>query len=621
MMLEKVSPAEQVDLKYADYTLDLSGPLKVYARVNSSVCVFSDGEKTYVNFADETDVVLGARSFHERPAGTITTTKEPSDIMAAVSAFGSALKTATPERAYPTLRGHPPSLEVGKTLNIPEEFSQLEHNVQICIPSTLRHVFSITPLAYYLGAKIVPGDVPKITTGSGYAYELDGPDDFGSSVRRVLEKFFFLDCVVRTEGTTPLPLFERQSVEPLLHFDIETAYNQSFSKRVETYLKEPYENLKPYFPDWRFETNVRPAEKYIPFLPFIANDLAVVSPQENDDGLVPPEPVAEKAIESFTRNDFVRSAQPHSVRGNKSAIEPTNSPDPTTIQQSWTGINNSKIISTTPLSAYQHNMGRKPKDGPIEIQVVCNDQSMREELESVNGTYGTRDELPFDITLNYDLSTEGLENVLAKDSDFLHYIGHIDKGGFQCSDGKLDAATVDTVGAKAFLLNACQSHDQGLYLVETGSIGGIVTLGNVVNSGAVSVGSTIARLLNLGFPLYASLDIARHENIVGEQYLMVGDGRTTIAQSETRIPNVCLVTEDSAGAKINLVTYTSEKFTRGGVFSPHIDSIESFYVTPGKTGNISVTAEELKAFLDEALFPVLWDNQLHWSKELLKKEH
>lgn len=245
---------------------------------------------------------------------------------------------------------------------------------------------------------------------------------------------------------------------------------------------------------------------------------------------------------------------------------------------------------------------------------------MREELESVNGTYGTREELPFDISVHYDLSMNGLADILEGESDFLHYIGHIDRGGFQCSDGKLDAATIDTVGAKAFLLNACKSHNQGLRLVENGSIGGIVTLGNVVNSGAVGVGSLVAQLLNLGFPLYGALDIARQESIVGQQYLMVGNGRIAIAQSETRVPNACVLSNVGQDINVDVNIYTSTDVKRGSLFSPHIDSVESYYVLPRKTGRISVTESELDGFLDEALFPVIQDGKVHWSKNLLDKE-
>jgi len=60
--------------------------------------------------------------------------------------------------------------------------------------------------------------------------------------------------------------------------------------------------------------------------------------------------------------------------------------------------------------------------------------------------------------------------------------------------------------------------------------------------------------------------------------------------------------------------------SKGKFVFPHIDSVESYYVLPRKTGRISVTESELDGFLDEALFPVIQDGKVHWSKNLLDKE-
>ncbi|WP_254522088.1 hypothetical protein [Natrinema caseinilyticum] len=620
MMIAEVPPTERVAFRPAEYTLDLSGPMKIYARIESALRIFSDADRTYVAFDGETDVILGARSFHERPAGTITTTADPADVMAAVSIFGQELKTTTPERSYSTLRGHPPRLELGSELHVPDEFDRADHGVRIAVPDTLRHVFVVAPLAYYLGASVGPGSRPEIVTDRGYTYALDTADGFGSSVRRALRQVFFLDCVVRTEGKTPLELYERQVVEPALPFDIATAYDQCLAERLETYLETPYSAVEPHLPDWGFETRLEPTAETIRFLPFIANDLAIVRTEASETDPSSQESRVERAIESFTRSDPVTRVRTRTGRGTETATPSTDRLQLSTLQQVWTGIDDSEIVSTTPLGAYENNVGRTPKDGPIEIECICNDSDMRTELESVNGTYGTREELPFEITDHYDLTRAELADVLAIESDFLHYIGHIDDAGFQCSDGKLDAATVDSVGAKAFLLNACQSHDQGLALVAAGSIGGIVTLGNVANSGAVGIGSTIARLLNLGFPLYAALDIARQDSVVGQQYVMVGDGRTTIAQSETGIPNACIVTRNGNSIAADVRMYTSAEIKRGCLFSPYLDPVTSYYVLPRATGRLSVSASQLEEFFDQGQFPVLLDGSLQWSEDIRPSE-
>jgi len=87
------------------------------------------------------------------------------------------------------------------------------------------------------------------------------------------------------------------------------------------------------------------------------------------------------------------------------------------------------------------------------------------------------------------------------------------------------------VGVSAFLLNACQSYQQGEALVHRGSRGGIVTLSDVANSPATQLGRIIARLMNSGFNLRAALYVAKRELITGHQYIVVGDGGTTICHS------------------------------------------------------------------------------------------
>ena len=615
VMKTQVQSDDQAYLPRDDYLLDISGSVKTYAKVESSAYVYSAAERTHIILGDTTSIVIGARSFHKRPAETITTTTDPADIMDAVSAFRSALKTTSPERAYPTLRGHPPRLELGDELEIPDALEYSEPDVRIEIPPTLRHIFVITPLTYYLGAEVVPGPNPQLVTESGYTHSLTD-DGFERAVERTLKQLFLLDCVVRTEGTTPLPLYRREALESRLEFDLATMYDRPLGERVEAYLNVDVDDIESYYPNWRLEIELAPADDAIEFLPFLANELAIVRTDDDGTESTPAPPETIRAVEDFTRDDFTRSTS--STRGGQSTTATSRSDAESipTITQSWEGIRGSRISSTTPISAFYNDIGRTPREDPIEIEVVCNDAKMREELESVNGTYGTHKQLPFNTTVNYDVTTDGLEGVLASECDFFHYIGHIDEQGFQCTDGKLDAATVDSVGAKAFLLNACQSHNQGIHLVEAGSIGGIVTLGDVVNSGAVKIGSIVAQLLNCGFPLYAALDIARIENVVGQQYLIAGDGRTTISQPETPLPDICVVETEGESNYISLIAYGGVGTGKGGVFTPDLDFVDTYYIVPDQTERIPVTDSSLEGFFEQARFPILVGEQIYWSEDL-----
>jgi hypothetical protein len=614
LMVTEVKPNQQKSLPKGDYTLDLSGPLKVYSNVNGSVNIYSDSERTHISFNDKTRVVIGARSLHTQPARTITTTSNPNDVMRAVSMFGSALKTTTAERSYPTLRGHPPAMEVGDQLKIPSDLERPETGIRIEVPSTLKHIFVVVPLAYYLGAEVVPGSEPQLITDRGYQYALTGENGFESSVKRILKRTFFLDCIVRTEGMTPIPLYEREMVESLLEFDVGTVYEYSIAKQLETYCNIPIDAIEPHIPEWRLETKLKPKADIIEFLPFVTARLSTIDVLEESKESRSSIQDQVHAISEFTRNDSSRSTD--SVRCGDPTAESEGALASSTIQQVWTSQTSSEITSTAPVSAFQNGVCRNPREDPIEIEVVCNDPAMREEVESVDGTYGNREELPFEITVHHDTTTEGLKQILATESDFLHYIGHIDNDGFQCTNGKLDVSCIEKTNIKAFFLNACKSHKQGLFLIEAGSIGGIVTIGDVVNNGAIRIGETIAQLLNHGFPLYGALDIARNKSVIGQQYLVVGDGMITIAQSETDIPNVCIAECKEDLYSIKIKTYDTIGAERGSVFTPYIDPIEEYYIVPGATGEILLEKDQFQKFLNQGSFPVLLDKTIYWSDEM-----
>ncbi|MFB6197755.1 MAG: hypothetical protein ABEI52_05720, partial [Halobacteriaceae archaeon] len=159
------------------------------------------------------------------------------------------------------------------------------------------------------------------------------------------------------------------------------------------------------------------------------------------------------------------------------------------VEQAWVGEGVPVGASKPLLAAYHNRLSRTPADGDIDIVVACNDEKMNEESGIARQAYGNRD-LPFDVSLERDLTVSELRECLQQDVDLFHYIGHIDGGGFECVNGKLDASTLGSVGVDAFFLNACQSYEQGLELIQAGAVGGVVTLRDVVNTGAVKIGRT-----------------------------------------------------------------------------------------------------------------------------------
>lgn len=609
-LIAQAETGADLTLPREEYIIDLNPPIKMYLRVESSLEITADADGMEIAFGSETDVCIGARSFHESPAGTITTTDDPADVMAAVSMLGSALKTTSPERSFPTLRGHPPLVELGDELRVPGHVERPETGVRLELPPTYRHVYVATPLAYYLGAEVVPGDRPRLVTDDGFEHELDTVRGFEREVERVLKQVFFLDCLTRTEGYYPVDLHERRQVEPLVDLDFADLYDRSIPEQLEAYLDIPYPILEDHVPTWGLTMDVRPEPEHVEMLPFAASDLAIVRT---------PKPISvtyssEQAtvISEFKRSgDFTRTTSGSSPDVD-SYVQPTSAE---TLEQAWVGEGTPVGATKSIPEAYYNRLDREPVEGDIRITVVCNDGEMTDERDAVDQAYGTREDLPFDIRVERDLTTDELRTVLAQRTEFFHYIGHIDDRGFECPDGMLDAATLETVGAQAFLLNACTSYKQGLELVRAGSVGGVVTLSDVGNTGAARVGRTFARLLNNGFPLYGALDVAGEESLSGAQYVVVGDGNVTVAQHSCGMAHVCYVDSSSSPFEVQFATYPSRD-RMSGIFQPPIDSSDVHFLYSGSTGTFELSRSQLQDALDTRLIPVEVDGELTWSDKI-----
>ena len=593
------------------YSLELCAPMKLYAWVRSPVEITADLDGLRIEFPERTTVTLGARSKHDRPAGTITTTDDPEDVMAAVSALGSALKTTSPERSYPTLRGHPPTIERGDRLSIPETLAPPETGIRLELPADYRYVYVAASLSYYLGATVEPGEEPRIVTDSGYTYPLGTGEAFEREVERVLKRTFFLDCLTRTEGLYPIDLHERRALEDDIDLDFAALYDRPLATQVETYLEVPHAVIEPYVPEWKLISHVAPTADSVEMLPFLVNDLAVIrTPAAHR---VPASQPETTAVEGFLRGSG-RSAS--GVATAPSSMESYVEPETTdSLEQIWVGEETPMGASKAIPQAYRNRLDREQSAAETGIVVVCNAPEMEEEQGLVDAVYGSREELPFDVEIRRGLRTDELATVLEADTDFLHYIGHIEPDGFECPDGRLDATELDRIGVDAFLLNGCQSYDQGMALIDGGAIGGIATLTDVINTGAVAIGSNLARLLNHGFPLRAALEVAKDESVVGEQYIVIGDGGMTIAQAEGGTSCLCEIERRDGEYEVSVKAFVNSEDGMGSLLRPYIDENTTQYLNSGHIDTFTMNGSELDRFL-RRMMPVLLDGTLYWSDEL-----
>lgn len=618
--LAELVPGTDESFPEGRYAVEFDGPMKVYLHVEGPLSATATLQRVELEFDGEREVAVGARSFHRRPAATVTTTGDPADLLRAVSTFGSALKTTSCERSYPTLRGHPPTLRLGDALSVPEAVSAPETGVRLELPPERRYAFVAAPLSYYLGADCVPGPRPRLVTDTGLERSLQDPD-VETAVGRLLRRTFFLDCLARTEGHYEVPLRERRAVEPLVDLEFESLYGRPLAERLEAHLSVPYETLRPHLPRWPLTADVPPTAERATVLPYLVDDLALVRAADGER-LAAPE-VRSRLLDGLwddgggdarrRREDESPAADggdaPAGGGGPPPVVGP---PESDAMAQVWFGEGVPVGADKGVEAAYRHRLERTTGDGDVSIAVVCNGDVGREE-RAVEDVYGSR-EFPFDVTLRSGVAAGELAALLESEVDFLHYVGHIDDEGFDCPGGALDAASLERVGVHAFLLNACRSYRQGVALVERGAVGGVVTFADVVDSGAVRVGRAMARLLDRGFPLGSAFDVASGESIVGGNYLVVGDGTVEVVQPRHGAPILCDLARADGAADYELTVraYLPSGTGMGTLAVPYVGDNDEYFLPPGRLGTFRLSESELREYLTWYDDPVRRDGQLHW---------
>lgn len=604
-----------------DYVLYVSSPITMYVELSGSMTVMTD-DGTELAVDPGTTVRLGARSTHDRPAGTVTTTGDPEDLMAAVSSFGSALKATSPERSWPTMRGHPPAVELGDRLDVPDDLRSPDTGTRIEVPRDPHHVYVAAPLSYYLGAEVVPGDRPRLVTDRGFERSLDGPGGFEATVERTLKQVFFLECLARDEGLYDFPLVERQAVESALDEDFGRLYDWHPADRLEELLSVPHDAIAEYVPDWELCTYLDRDPEWATVLPHLVDELAIVKTVESIDP--EPEPSApERVVESQAEaaSTFFRSTDRGMVVA-ESDEESITLPDEPYLEQSWAGSGRPVGASKTVAQAYRNQYGREPDDSPIRVAVVCNDDRMMDEAESVDnyGMDGTHVEFEFDVDVYRNLSTAALATRLENQSaDFLHYIGHATDEGLQCSDGHLDVADLGSVDVDAFLLNACDSYEQGLSLIEKGAYGGFVTTVEVPNDIALEIGRFLAKLLNAGFSLRSAIDLVRDDFIQGERYVIVGDGGVTVHPLASVGSSVYELWRDGDEIALQHRSYLNEQADYGSVLHVFLDRAD-YELFGNGLFTFELEADEVLELFENTSALVKFEGEWYWGRDALLED-
>ena len=628
-LVEQCTGGDQVSLPDGRYVVEFSSvQLKLYLGIDGPATVDATGDLVEFSTSGESDVVVGLRSYHEQPARTITTTESPPDVMKAISQFRAALKTTSPERSFPTLRGHPPLVEFGEEFSAPGGARLSPASLSIELPPRWDRILPAAPLSYYLDADLVPGDRARLHL-DGETVPLVGPDGYEQRIAQILKHVFTLDCVVRTEGLYNVDLHERSVLEARTDLDFQRLYDLPLAERTLAYLDVPFETVEPATPEWKLTADVQPEPENARVLPFLSSDLALIRAMGDDD--IEPEDLSEASpdVESFFRDGPAMPDEPVLLRGAadvRSGTSPGESevaervfrPDPTdSLMHTFVGDGIPLGATKMTPEMFRRRLEYEPvESGRVRVDVIVNEDAMSDET-AVSDVYGTRDWIDFDVTIHSDLTQGELADVFQRDTDFLHYIGHVDDEGFKCSDGYLDVRSLSSVNISGFLLNACQSYEQGKALVDAGAVGGIVTLANIPNPTATSIGKTLARLLNVGFTIATARSLLERDEQLASRYMVIGDGDSNIAKSQSGAPYAIDVTKQKSDLiTFNIYGYPISAISMGGLRSWHTKSLEQDQLTPTRMMNVELPRSDFTEFILKEDFPVFIDDKLTWSDDV-----
>ncbi len=584
-----------------EYVIDIDAHVKVYIHLFSSIRASrTDDERIKMIFDEDAVLILGVRSYHRRPASVIYTTQRFADLARSISLLSSSIKVDSCERSYPTLRGHPPLIEFADEFSA--DLEKKDSGVEISIPRKLPYLYVVAPLAYYLLAEIRFGD-PKIITDGGYEYDFPRMPKFEDVANTLMQKIFFLDCLVRNAGLYKLNIYELRALDGL-GVDIDELYEMRIGEQLATYLSISTEKLKPYMPTWHISSYVEPRIEKVKIIPFLLNDMAAIyTPRSRR---LSPRDVSGLAVCDLFRGNVLEEIEEKNIA--KPLLKKAQS-------HLWLApekpIGVAKIGEESFFNQFRYYSG---KSG-VEIALILNDEKMLDEKEMVGEIYAKRKNVALKTTVFDFLGRDELAEVIGRGFDLVHFIGHCEEDGLVCSDGFLSARDIVPNNTPVFFLNACKSYEEGMELVRGGSVGGVVTLYYIPNDEALRVSYNFSRLFSLGFPIGKAMELARMGTVSGRDYLILGNGGYSIVQGEANIAMIYeIVKVDGADFYLNLKS--SWAANMGGYV--HFNCEKSpYHCLLFNEHPVKLNRLELMKFLKQTRdpVPVIYDKKLFWSHE------
>ncbi|WP_277552982.1 hypothetical protein [Halobaculum limi] len=591
-------------LKSGAYVLHVDSKVDAYVRFDGVATVSKPQyERLVVEFPEETALSIGFSTGIQDDTEVVTVPRTPAGVATALSAFPAGHRTATADRSFDTMRGQPPRVAFGDEVSIPQSVSERVEGAgtRMVVPDDVEYLFPLAPLAHYVGASVAvePDATPRIETPSG-THRLPELPEFQDETGSLLERTFYLDCLVRTAGPYGSELAVASLLEDL-GIDADELYAASLAERLDAYLSVPFEDVADEFPEWHLSMSIDPRYDHVPTLSYLLANVPHIRIAESTA-------LGETEWLDNSLDDFYRGSAGEAA--SVELVQPEFGPGRT---HGWLADGVPIDAFKTLPEAYENRSRYLDADGePTSVVAILNDGDMREEHAEVADYYRQRaEELDLDISLREHLSVDELATVFESRNDLVHYIGHCEREGLRCSDGYLSISSLSESNAQTFFLNACGSYHEGIELIQKGSVAGGVTFNEVLDSQAATVGTMFARLMVNGYCMERALDKSRRRIMTGKDYAVVGDGTHVLTQSEDYVGTDVEVTQRDDG-RFDVSAFLGAPWMCGGFFRPYLQDSDETHLL-GSTVEFCVEREELVEFLSYADNPILYDGDLQWS--------
>lgn len=537
------------------------------------------------------------------PRPSVTVTDSAAGIAAAVTAAGSAHLVSGAGRSHPALRDLPPPVQLGDSVSVPDAIKAAmpRDRPTLTVPDDRGTSLVCAPLAFYLGAEMVVETGASPTLSLPRVGEEIALPPTGERPHRLLERTFWLDCLVRarsdgSDGPAEADLLDALST------DVSTCATASPGERLVVARDLPARLDDHALPEWHLTTYVEPEAEAVAAVPYLLDRLSHIYPPKA-------EPLAPETFMERSLDDFYRASRP------TPSVELVNPELRRGRLHGW-------LAPETPVEAFKL-VGERlssglpgPTERPsLSITLVLNDPEMVDEHVDVAAAYRRGSPLELTVQTHRELSREALAAVVESQTDLLHFIGHCEPDGLVCPDGTLGAEAVSESQAGVAFLNACGSYHEGVELVHRGSAAGVVTYRGVLDSQAATVGAAFARLITRGFSVERAIRLARRQVMMGMDYGVVGDGTHRVA------PGLEPVLIDVTPREDTTYEVACETFADGEIGSTTQVPLagDDRGRLRGGTATRTVDRSGLIALLAGTDAPVVYDGTVVWPEQLVSR--